>query len=221
MCGRFVEKADADELMRRFGVTELPKPIQIGYNLAPTMSLPVVVADHDGTRAFRFMDWGFTIPDRPLLINAKAETADSLPTWKKSMRERRCIVPASGYYEWQGEKGSKQPYYIHLADDELIGFAGLWRDAKNKKGEPVAQFSILTTTPADSIAFIHHRMPVILHPQDEELWLDPKESDVGAVKALLTPYDGDLEAYKVSGRVGSTSNNDPSLIDPIAEQASF
>lgn len=221
MCGRFVLKASTDELMDRFGITEVTNQVQIGYNLAPTMSLPVIVEADGDRRELRFMDWGFPIPGRDLLINAKAETAAELRTWKKPIRESRCIVPASGYYEWRGVKGSKQPYYIHLANDELIGFAGLWRASKNEDGKPVSQFAILTTTPAPAIADLHHRMPVILHREDEERWLARDVIEPDAVLPLLVPYDGAIEAYPVSSRVGSTKNNDPELIEPIANQQGF
>lgn len=221
MCGRFVLKATAEELMERFGISDFPDGYEIGYNLAPTMTLPVIVDTEGHSREVRMMDWGFLIPDRPLLINAKSETAATLRTWKGPLRESRCIVPASGYFEWQGPKGSKQPYYIHQADDELIGFAGLWRSGRDKEGHPVDQFSIMTTAPQESIAHIHDRMPVIVHPEDEALWLDREITDPDAVASVLVPYDGALAAYKIGSRVGNTRNNDPSLIEPIAEQQGF
>jgi len=228
MCGRYVIAGTEAGIIERFRVGVIADHIQLGYNLAPSQQLPVIAENKDGQRELRLMEWGLKKPwwkpggKYKAPINARAETVTETNTWKDSIRKRRCIVPASGYYEWQGDKGKKQPYYIHLKDEDVFAFAGLWEEFRNEADQWVITYAIITTTPAEAIAGIHDRMPVILHPEDEEVWLDRELTEPEAVLPLLKPFDSDaLEAYPVSPRVGNAGNDDPGLIEPIARQGSF
>ncbi|CAN5667810.1 SOS response-associated peptidase [soil metagenome] len=221
MCGRFVVAGTEAGIVERFRVDVISNHIQNGFNLAPSMRLPVIAENKEGQRELRAMTWGlkkiwWKPGGTPPPINARAEGIESKPTFRDSLKNRRCVVPASGYYEWSGEKGKKQPYFIHLKDEPVFGFAGLWDAFKSDLDEWVISFAIITTTPAESIAAIHNRMPVILHAEDESKWLDRDLNDPSEVLPFLKSYDSDaLDAYPVSTRVGSVANNDPSLIDPI------
>jgi putative SOS response-associated peptidase YedK len=221
MCGRFVLEGTEVGIVDWFRVDVIAEHMQFGYNLAPSMNVPVIAENKDGRRELRTMTWGLRKVwqkpgGAPPPINARVEGIADKPTFRDSIKKRRCIVPASGYYEWQGEKGHKQPYYLHLKNDPYFGFAGLWDAFKDDQEEWVISFAIVTTTPAESIAGIHNRMPVILHRDDEGTWLSLDLTDPDAVLPLLKPYDSEaLEAFPVSTRVGSVANNDPGLIEPI------
>lgn len=225
MCGRYALGLDDPDISEYFSIDEIDEGIRRlrlpTWNAAPSQQLPVVAQNKDGKRELRPMDWGLKPvwwkPGKaPAPINARSETAASGGMFKGAFANRRCIVPASGYYEWKGPKGHKQPYYIHLASGDPIGFAGLYEARRTEDGDDwELTFTIMTTEPAPEIAHIHDRMPVILHREDMERWLDRETTEPGAVQPLLHPYDGELDAYPVSTRVGAVANNDPELIEPI------
>jgi putative SOS response-associated peptidase YedK len=135
-------------------------------------------------------------------------------SFKRPFKSQRCLVPASGFYEWQ--KPSKQPYFIHHEDGEPLAFAGLY-DYWEKDGQEIYYYTILTTTPNEVMTELHDRMPVILTPEDFDIWLTPGV-DTEELEALLQPYKGKLEAYPVSRRVGKASENDADLVKPIGEK---
>ncbi len=162
---------------------DAPRP-----NVSPTQSVPVAVSRGDG-RLLVPMRWGFVpswakaMNDGPLLINARAETIAEKPAFRTAARERRCLIPADGFYEWQGEKGAKTPFVIRPADGGMLAFAGVWQDWRGPDGV-VPTCAIVTCAANESVAPIHHRMPVVIAPEDFALWLG--EAGPGAAR-LMAP----------------------------------
>ncbi len=226
MCGRYVlRRID----LRRFGVSDalLPgfeefteKVSQRGlFNIAPSQRMPIVRLDREGHRVASLVKWGL-IPSwtkgkpKQQPINARAETVATSPMFRQAIERRRCLVPADGFYEWQGAKPPKQPFFIHMRDDASFAFAGLWeRWQESDDAEPIETFTIITTSPNELMASIHNRMPVILDQSDYERWLDRDEKAV-EVLDLLKPFPADrMEAWPVSSKVNTPRNDDPSLIE--------
>ena len=219
MCGRYglVPGKNFDE---RFDIENRQEPLSPQYNVAPGSTMPVVVRNSPNHVAL--MKWGL-IPHwskEPRVkfstINARAETVSTSPTYRTPFRSRRCLVPASGFYEWQATKDGKQPYFIHLKDESLFAFAGLYDVWRDDEGKELLTYTIITTTPNSLMAPIHNRMPVILKREDEDVWLD-KEADTERLLSLLAPYPAEgLEAYPVSRAVNNPANEGEELIEPEA-----
>jgi putative SOS response-associated peptidase YedK len=220
MCGRYTLRTSVDALAERFEIDDTPSSIAASYNVAPTQGVATVLVE-DGKRKLEMLRWGL-IPswaDDPQvgnrMINARAETVAEKPSFRKAFRNHRCLVLADGFYEWQKTANGKQPYYIRMEDDSPFAFAGLWESWKN--GSEVRSTTIITTDANDVVAPIHNRMPVILHPEDYGLWLDPDFDEKEPLTTLLKPYPAEaMEAYPVSRRVNSPSNNEPSIIESVA-----
>lgn len=219
MCGRYSLKTSPDELIRDFGLSEIP-PIEARYNIAPAQTLPVIRLSHEtGKRECVLMRWGL-VPfwaDDPKVgyrtINAKAETAAKSPAYRAAFRYRRCLVPADGFFEWKKVGRFKQPMYIHRKDDRPFAFAGLWEHWQRATGEPLDTYTILTGDPNDVVRPIHNRMPVIVNPDAYDRWLDPAFKDPKAVQALLGPYPStDLIADPISTRINNPRNDDPGCL---------
>ena len=152
------------------------------------------------------------------LINARAEGIEAKPAFRAAFKRRRCLVPASGFYEWKklGGGDRKQPYYITAADEEPLAFAGVWEWWRSPEGEAVESFAIITTTPNEMMAGLHDRMPVILDSADFAPWLDPAQEDQKRLLGLLRPYPAELMVSRpVSTRVNSPRNDDPACILPL------
>ena len=150
------------------------------------------------------------------MINARSETADSKPAFCDSLKFRRCLIPADGFYEWQKSGSAKQPYCFEVREGALFAFAGVWDRWKRSSGKVLETFSILTTTPNAVTAAVHDRMPVILDPDSYDLWLDPGMKDVGAAAELLKPYDAlAMRCYPVSSRINRVANDDEACSAPI------
>ena len=224
MCGRYVLEAPED-LSERFQLRQLAIQLPHTWNAAPTNTLPVIV-EQDGEREAQLMQWGL-IPrwakpgDKKGIapINARAETLSEKPMFRNLIKRNRCLVPANGFYEWKNLGDHKQPYYITVPDDPLFGFAGLYDTYANEQGEETGTYTIITTEPNELMSALHTRMPVILHKEDEEEWLDPEVTDPLQVERLLVPYPADeMEAYPVSRKVGNTRNDGPDLIEPIENE---
>lgn len=219
MCGRFSLGVDTDRLISEFGITVVTAEHQPRYNIAPTQQVPAVVRGVDGRR-LGSLRWGL-VPAGPApqaggrpLINARAETVDRRPAFADSFRRRRCWVPADGFYEWRKEpRGGRSPFHVRLPGGRPFAFAAIWDRAGGEDDDPLFTCAILTTRPAPAVAAIHDRMPVILPVAGREAWLDPAASP-GTLTGLLRPYDGELEVRRVSGRVNSTANDDPSCWAP-------
>ena len=230
MCGRY--RAKRYDLFK-LGLREPPGPgfeefsektnlYQLGprWNVAPSNRMPIVRMDDEGLREMAIARWGL-IPswakELPKIqpINARAETVPTSGRFRQAFARRRCLVPADGFYEWQGAKPPKQPYFIHLPDDGQFAFAGLWERWKaTKDADPLDSYTIITTTPNELMAGIYNRMPVILKPEDYSAWLD-NSTPVKHLKSLLACYPDELEAYPVSTHVNSPMNDDPECADRL------
>lgn len=222
MCGRFTARMTWEEIVRfyRLSRDQPPRNVQARYNICPTDPVEVVVRN-DGGRVLVPMRWGL-IPNwwsKPLkemklaTFNARAETVAEKPMFRESFKRRRCLIPASGYYEWKNTPGGKQPYYFTRRDGQPVTFAGLWDQWHEKPvGGVITSCTMAVTAPNRLAAEIHDRMPVILEPGDFEQWEkgDPKDA-----AALLKPAgDGVLQRWPVSKRVNSSRapSEDASLI---------
>jgi len=222
MCGRFTLTVSPDTLSSLFKA-EWSSPFRPRYNIAPTQQSPVVrTSQADNKLHIDLLKWGL-IPswakDASIgnhMINARSETVDQKPSFRTALKHRRCIVPASGFYEWQEVGGKKHPLYIKLKDDSLMMFAGIWDHWKNTEGEVIESFSILTTVTNELIQPLHDRMPVILTPENKDIWLDSQVADPERLKPLFIPHSSDLmEMYHVSDLVNSPRNDNPECIQPI------
>jgi putative SOS response-associated peptidase YedK len=220
MCGRYTLKTPVDSLVEAFDIEEYPSSITPSYNVAPTQEVAAVV-EEDETRKLEVFHWGL-IPswakDPAIgnkMINARAETVSEKPSFRKAFKARRCLVLADGFYEWQKTDNGKQPYHVKMADGSPFAFAGLWETWNN--GEEICSCTVITTEANALMSEIHHRMPVILHPEDYGMWLDPDFEEEEPLTSLLKPYPADaMEAYAVSRRVNKPSNNEPSVLEPAA-----
>jgi putative SOS response-associated peptidase YedK len=221
MCGRYRLTRKKEILAEHFGI-EPPDNWQPRYNLAPAQDVPVIRQDrHEPKRFASTMRWGL-IPfwskdpkDGFKMINARSEGIADKPAFKEALRKRRCLIPADGFYEWQKSGGKKRPFCFTLADETPFAFAGLWERWKDPEGKLIETCSIITTTPNKLTADVHDRMPVILHPDDYDLWLDPGFHNVEALQAMLRPYEADhMKRYEVSSRVNAVQNDDPEVIAP-------
>jgi putative SOS response-associated peptidase YedK len=221
MCGRYTQTTDLETLQRRFefdsgGVTLEPR-----YNLAPGQEAPVVV--EEGAKVLKPMRWGlvpYWAKEASIgykMINARAETLAEKSSFKKSFRERRCLVLADGFYEWCKLKGKRTgvPMRFILKSREPFAFAGLWDAWKRPEGDVLLSFTIITTGANELLRSVHDRMPVILRPQDEDKWLDPDLKNIDHLVPLLMPYPSDMmEGYEVSTLVNSPKNDVPECILP-------
>jgi putative SOS response-associated peptidase YedK len=150
------------------------------------------------------------------MINARSETASTKPAFRDALKSRRSLIPADGFYEWMRTGKSKQPYCFEVNNGELFGFAALWDCWKDASGKAIETCSILTTAPNVVTSPIHDRMPVILHPDNYDVWLDPGMTNVSAASELLKPYDARLmRCYPVSTRINSVVNDDEECSRPV------
>ncbi|MDQ3713073.1 MAG: SOS response-associated peptidase [Acidobacteriota bacterium] len=221
MCGRFSSSSKPEQIKKEFkAAVEDPAILAPRYNIAPTQMIPVVL-NREGERIVAALKWGLVpswAKDAAIgsrMINARAETLTEKPSFREAYKSRRCIVPATGFYEWQrAEKGAKQPFYFYLTNKEVFGFAGLWEEWLDKEsGESLETCTIITTEANDVLKPVHDRMPVILKAGDYDEWLDPKESDTGKLQKLLAPYPPDeMNSHAVSRAVNSPTLDSPELI---------
>lgn len=220
MCGRYTLKTPVDALAREFGVAGPLPEVPVSYNIAPIRQVAAVL--FEGGRKLEMLRWGLIpswakdpeIGNR--MINARSETAPEKPSYRKAFKERRCLIPADGFYEWQKTPGGKQPYYFRMKGGAPFAFAGLWEDW-SWDGEEIRSCTILTTTPNTIVGEVHDRMPVILSPEDHDFWLDPEVDETEPLRELLAPYPAKaMEAYPVSRRVNRPTNDDERCVEPAA-----
>lgn len=214
MCGRFVLAPTAASLAR-LGVGYEGALFAPRYNVAPTMRLPVRTQRGE----IRAMRWGLVPPWAPDLrsgskmINARAETVREKPSFKGLLASQRCLVYASGFYEWQQTAQGKVPHFIFLPDRDLFGFAGLSACWRGPQGDDVETCTIMTTRPNALMARLHTRMPVILGAEAEARWLDPDATEPERLLSVLTPYPAEAMAcYPVSTAVNNPRNDSPELM---------
>jgi putative SOS response-associated peptidase YedK len=227
MCGRYRLTRAQKYLEEHFDacgeVEVLPR-----YNIAP--SQPVVTIRQDAREPVRnlsTMRWGLVpswAKDTSMAfktINARAETVSATASFREPFKAQRCLIPADGFYEWQRNGKTKQPYCFEVIDGELFAFAGLWDRWRNPQGDVIESCTILTTTPNSLLADVHDRMPVILRPDDYDLWLDPALRDAGSLSAMLRPFDAALmHRYPVGSRVNNVQNDDADCAKPLDTETS-
>lgn len=221
MCGRFALLILGNSVAEIFGAPA-PRDAAPRHNIAPSQAVLAVRAAQGGrSREVAALRWGLVPPwakdpsigDR--LINARAETVAQKPAFRNAFRRRRCLIPASGFYEWKRTGGRKQPYFVRRRDGELLAFAGLWERWEPEGAPPLETCAIVTTQANELLEPVHDRMPVILDPPGREAWLDP-EAAPGRLSDLLVPCPpGDLEAYPVAPLVNNPRIDDPRLVVPL------
>ncbi len=221
MCGRYALTTSPDDVRDFFAYEDRPN-FPPRHNIAPTQPIAVVRQDLGGRRRFHLIRWGL-IPSWAkdpssftLLINARAETAAEKPSFRAAMRHHRCLVPASGFYEWRRTGQGKQPFWIRPREGGIMGLAGLWDTWCDPDGGDMDTGTILSMQSNRMMAEIHHRMPVILKPDVFNIWLDTANVDVREAKKLLVPVEDDfLIAEPVSTRVNKVANDDPDVQRPV------
>ena len=221
MCGRYLLTDFSEVLAERFEVATLPGFNPPRYNVSPTQRMPVIVSN--GTKRAELMSWGL-IPawsrEPKGFINARSETAATKPSFRKAFRTRRCIVPASGFFEWKETASGKLPYLLRVRGRELFGMAGLYDVWTGPDGPPISSYTILTCGPNGLTAPIHDRMPCILKPDAEASWLMPENRDPAWLQRFLAPYPAEqMEAFPVSRAVNDPANDSPALIESVSAAA--
>lgn len=229
MCGRFTLTVTPEELADLFDLPAPPEQLAMRYNIAPTQPVGVVrLSPRTGDREWALTVWGL-IPSwskdpsiGARMINARAETVDEKPSFRAAFKRRRCIIPASGFYEWQKTNGAKQPYYITSATGDILGFAGLWEGWSGPDGEELESCTILTTDPNEAVSKLHNRMPVILATEDYDEWLgkpgDATPAQLSQLKHLFRPYpDNLMKLYPVSTYVNSPRNEGEACVERVRE----
>jgi putative SOS response-associated peptidase YedK len=218
MCGRYAQRTDPKKLAKEFKVAEAPA-VEPRYNIAPTQEVLAVNETGDG-REMRFFRWGLVpswAKDTSMgarLINARCETVAEKPAFRQAFKQRRCIIPADGFYEWQRTAGRKQPFFFRMRDERPFSFAGLWERWEGEGGEVINSCAILTTEANEVLRPVHDRMPVILHPDDYELWLGADARELELVKEVLRPYPAEeMIGYPVSSSVNSPRNQGVELVE--------
>lgn len=214
MCSRYFLDADGNIIAYTFTVPVHDR-IRKRFNIAPTQEAPVVRAARDGGRELALLRWGlvpFWARDLKIgttMINARSDGVATKPAFREALKQRRCIVPATGFFEWRGEPGRKQPFAITVPGQRLLAFAGLWERWKPAEGEPVETFTIVTTDANAQVAPIHDRMPVILPMESVDSWLHAPATEAAG---LLKPWEGKLDLRAVGRYVSSVQNEGPECL---------
>ena len=218
MCGRFIftDPAKIKRLLPDADIDQIRIEFVPSYNIAPSQNIPVIL--NDGSNRVRLIRWGLVpswAKDLSIgykMINARAETINEKPAFKRLIKGRRCLIFTEGFYEWKKLGNSKQPYFIRMKDQQAFAFAGLW-DIWEKDGDALISGTIITIDANELIADIHDRMPVIISPDSYGLWLGNDGKDIFK---MLKPYPAEeMEAYPVSRLVSSPANNSPDNIYPV------
>jgi putative SOS response-associated peptidase YedK len=221
MCGRFSLGATI-RVAQLFDLPDWPDAPP-RYNIAPTQDVPAVIQNREtARREFRSLRWGlvpFWAKDPAIgnrLINARAESVATKPAFSQPFRERRCLILADGFYEWERRGRGKQPWYLRMQDGRPFAFAGLWDRWQAADGAAWETCTIVTTAPNEIAGRFHDRMPVILPPALYGLWLDPSAHNVEPLRAVLRPYPADdMVAYPIGAQVNNPANDSPDLIAPL------
>lgn len=227
MCGRFTLNASPQDVARLFELPKVP-PVAPRFNIAPTQQVIAVRLEGSGSRReLAELHWGLipfwaeSTKGAARMINARSETAATRPAFRAAFRKRRCLLPASGFYEWRRRDGRKEPYYICRRDRAPFALAGLWERWHKGDAPAVESCTVLTTEANALVRPLHDRMPVIIAPEDFGRWLDP-EAEAESLGALLRPCPEEaLTTYPVSRLVNSPKNDDPQLIEPVSTGVLF
>ncbi len=224
MCGRYHQAAPPEQLGREYDL-DIRDNFPPRYNIAPTQPISVIRM-HAGKRGYALMRWGL-IPSwakserlahflaKPC-INARAEGVTEKPAFRHAFRRRRCLVPATGFYEWKTEGGGRQPYCIQKQDDELFSFAGLWETGLDRDGGEIDTVAIVTTAAGVDNRPLHDREPVVIQRDAYALWLETAERDADVLQSLLiAPRPGFWRPFPVSKAVNNVKNDGPELVAPL------
>ena len=220
MCGRFTLTIDG-KFYPRFGVKNIIE-IKPRYNIAPGQYITVITRK-DGINSLEQMKWGlvpFWSKDPKIgnrLINARAESVDEKPAFRNPFKSKRCIIPASGYYEWKKDGKLRTPYYIHKPG-EFLSLAGVYDTWKDVEGHEMNTVTIITRPAEASVAQIHDRMPAAISKKDQGLWLDNTNFDIDSLKQVLLSNEGVFESYEISSAVNSPENDIRDLLMPVIRQ---
>ncbi len=214
MCGRYLTPDEA-AFERHWGLAA-PAGFTRSYNVAPSMAAPVIARHRDAGAAAELMTWGFRPDWAPRAwINARAETVFTSRAFASAARRHRCLVPALGWYEWQGKKAPKQPFVQYRPGFEPLAFAGIWTVARKPEGG-APSFAILTRPASAALAPIHDRMPVVLAPDHYAAWIDP-ELPEDAAQRLLAAAAPEIAAYPISTYVNKPAHDDERCIEPLTQ----
>lgn len=228
MCGRFVGFTDVEKLKSVFPIDRVNCEGVVNYNVAPSQEV-LAVARMDGVNVLEKFHWGLVphwakdpgIGNR--MINARSETLEEKPSFRQAYKKRRCLILADGFYEWLGKKGKKQPVWITLPEKEPFAFAGLWEIWHGgEQADAYRSCTIVTRAAVGAMQRIHHRMPVILHPDAYPAWLDTENGDMAAIGRMLREAAvTELVFQPVGNQVNAVANNDPSNIVPVQRELNF
>jgi putative SOS response-associated peptidase YedK len=225
MCGRFVGFRKLEELEKYFPIDRSNVKAAANYNIAPSQEVLALIR-RDKKNVLDLFHWGlvpFWAKDVSMgnrLINARAESVASKPSFRAAFAKRRCLILADGFYEWKSAKGKKQPFYLTLPDETPFGFAGLWEtwDNKGKADHTYRSCTIITKPASESVRPVHHRMPVIVSPEKYAAWLDPDNQDAGELGDILQNWTiSDLRSQPVSKQVNNARNNEAANIKPLRQ----
>jgi putative SOS response-associated peptidase YedK len=230
MCGRYSLTRREAELIERFGIEQLileGEGLNPRYNIAPSQMVPVVITK-DGQRVLCQFKWGLIpfwakdLKKTKPVINARSESVSEKPFFKQALSKRRCLIPADGFYEWIHQNKNKIPMFIHINQRELFAFAGLWDEWTSPDGQVLRTCTIITTEANDAVTPVHDRMPVIVRPEHEALWLNADVRDVAQLMPVLEGLPNEaIHMYQVSPQVNSPKNDIPELVEPVAVQGSL
>lgn len=231
MCYRYYIGTNID-FEERFSTVPFGLAVNPDYNISPGKVLPIITIYEGkngvdkGQNQLHLARWGLrpkwlksdSDSKSKLIANARSETIAEKGTFKESFQKRRCLVPASGFYEWEKQGKERIPHLIRMKEEKVFAFAGIYDYSQDEKGRPLTEYTILTTSPNTEVKKIHERMPVILKEEDEKLWLDPSldiSSDESIFHSLFTPIaTKELEIFQISKEVNNPGNNGKDLIKP-------
>ncbi len=220
MCGRFSLHAEFERLVDYLG-RELPDVYARRYNIAPTTPV-LALTGSDLT----FFSWGLVpgwakdVNIGNKMFNARSETVAEKPSFRNAFKRRRCLIPASGFYEWRAEAGGKQPYFCHL-DQPIFCFAGIWEHWSDAMGNELQSCAILTQESRGAMHDLHHRMPVVIDESMREMWLDHRDEDTSRALSCIESATDRFRYYPVSRQVNSARNDSAALVEllerPVAD----
>ncbi|MEO1128723.1 MAG: SOS response-associated peptidase [Planctomycetota bacterium] len=223
MCGRYAISSPGFREVAGFSIREWLESawgpdgrFTPRFNIAPSQAAPVLRLARDGALSMDALRWGLVppwgTPSTRAPINARCETVSTKPMFREAFSRRRCVVPATGFYEWQGARAPKMPWYIHPFDGQGFLFAGLWETGGD------GTFTIVTTEANDALRDLHERMPVVLQPAQAERWLDPKTDREEVLRLLRPAADDAVSMHRISRRVNDVRNDDASLMERVEDE---